>query len=205
VNEAARPQLIRVIGRWGLTALMVNGIIGSGIFGLPTALAAALGSASPWAALLAGGAMAVIAACYAEVASGFTATGGTYLYVRRAMGRFAGLLVAWMMILVRIAAGAASLNLLVDYLAEFWPSATQPTPRFALITLVLGTLTLINYRGTVAGAGTSTVTAAAKVASLGIVSAAGGLYLLAHPATPPVLQPTSVDYWLRAILVLLLS
>jgi basic amino acid/polyamine antiporter, APA family len=85
------PQLSRVIGRWSLTALVVNGVVGSGIFGLPAPLAGALGTGSPWAVLVAGCAMAIIAACYAEVASQFTATGGTYLYVRYALGRLAGL------------------------------------------------------------------------------------------------------------------
>jgi amino acid transporter len=205
VSEAARPQLIRVIGRWSLTALVVNGIIGSGIFGLPAPLAAAVGSASPWAALLAGAAMAVIAACYAEVASQFTATGGTYLYVRHALGRFAGLQVGWMTLLVRLAAGAASLNLLVDYLAQFWPDAIHALPRFAIITMVLGALTLINYRGTGVGAGVSTATAAAKVMALGVVCIVGAFYLLAHPSVPPAARPASLDHWLRGILLLFFS
>jgi basic amino acid/polyamine antiporter, APA family len=202
VNEAARPQLIRVIGRWSLTALVVNGILGSGIFGLPAALAAAVGTASPWAALLAGAAMAVIAACYAEVASQFSATGGTYLYVRYALGRFAGLQAGWMTLLVRLAAGAASLNLLVEYLAEFWPAATQALPRFAIITAVLGVLTLINYRGASVGAGVSSVTAAAKILGLGIVCAVGTFYLIVHPSAPQALRTTSLDHWLRGILLL---
>jgi APA family basic amino acid/polyamine antiporter len=202
VNEAARPQLIRVIGRWSLTALVVNGILGSGIFGLPAPLAAAVGSASPGAVLLAGAAMAVIAACYAEVASQFSATGGTYLYIRYALGRFAGLQAGWMTLLVRLAAGAASLNLLVEYLAEFWPAATQALPRFAIITAVLGVLTLINYRGTSVGAGVSSVTAAAKILGLGIVCAVGTFYLIAHPSAPQVLRTTSLDHWLRGILLL---
>jgi amino acid transporter len=199
------PQLIRVIGRWSLTALVVNGILGSGIFGLPAPLAAAVGSASPWAALSAGGAMAVIAACYAEVASQFTATGGTYLYVRYALGRLAGLQVGWMTLLVRLAAGAASLNLLVDYLAEFWPDATHALPRFVIITGLLGTLTLINVRGTGVGAGVSTATAASKVTALGVVCLVGVFYLLAHPSVPQVAQSTVLDSWLRAILLLFFS
>ena len=198
-------QLIRVIGRWSLTALVVNGILGSGIFGLPAPLAAAVGSASPWAALLAGGAMAVIAACYAEVASQFTATGGTYLYVRYALGRLAGLQVGWMTLLVRLAAGAASLNLLVDYLAEFWPDATHALPRFVIITVLLGTLTLINVRGTGAAAGVSAATAATKVAALGVVCVVGAFYLLAHPAVPQTARSTSLDSWLRAVLLLFFS
>jgi basic amino acid/polyamine antiporter, APA family len=203
--NGSAPQLIRVIGRWSLTALVVNGIIGSGIFGLPAPLAAAVGSASPWAALLAGAAMAVIAACYAEVASQFTATGGTYLYVRHALGRLAGLQVGWMTLLVRLAAAAASLNLLVDSLAQFWPDATHTLPRFAIITTVLGALTLINYRGTGGGAGVSTATAAVKVTALGVVVAVGAIYLLTTPPVPPVHQPASLDRWLRGILLLFFS
>ena len=205
MSEAARPQLIRVIGRWSLAALAVNGVVGSGIFGLPSPLAAALGSASPWAVLLAGGAMAVIAACYAEVASQFTATGGTYLYVRHALGRFAGLQVGWMTLLVRLAAGAASLNLLVDYLAEFWPTATHAMPRFLIITVLLGALTLINVRGAGAGARVSTTTAAAKIAALAVVCAVGTVYLFAHPSVPQVARSTNLDNWLRAILLLFFS
>ena len=37
------PGLVRVIGRWSLTALMVNSIIGGSIFGLPSLLAARVG------------------------------------------------------------------------------------------------------------------------------------------------------------------
>jgi APA family basic amino acid/polyamine antiporter len=205
VSDATRPQLVRVIGRWSLTALVLNGILGSGIFGLPAPLAAAVGRASPWAALVAGAAMAVIGACYAEVASQFSATGGTYLYVRCALGRFAGLQAGWMSLLVRLAAGAASLNLLVEYLAEFWPAATQALPRLTIITAFLGVLTLINYRGARVGAGVSTITAAAKVLGLGLVCAVGTIYLVAHPSVPQALPATSVDQWLRGILLLFFS
>jgi basic amino acid/polyamine antiporter, APA family len=200
--NAASVGLIRVIGRWSLTALVINGIIGSGIFGLPAPLAAAVGRASPWAALLAGAAMAVIAACYAELASQFTGTGGTYLYVRHALGRFAGLQVGWMTLLVRLAAGAASLNLLVQYLAEFWPAAIHPWPRFAIITSVLAVLTLINCRGARVGAAVSSATALAKVAGLGLVCAVGVLYLFVHPSRSAALAPTNLGNWLQAILLL---
>jgi basic amino acid/polyamine antiporter, APA family len=201
----SHSQLIRVIGRWSLTALVVNGILGSGIFGLPAPLAAAVGSASPLAALLAGLAMAIIAACYAEVASQFSATGGTYLYVRYAFGRLAGLQAGWMTLLVRLAAAAASLKLLVEYLAEFWPPATHAIPRFAIITLVLGLLTLINYRGAGVGAAVSSATATAKVMGLGILCAVGAFYLVIHPSAPQALPPTSLDGWLRGILLLFFS
>ena len=47
-------QLVRAIGRWSLTALVVNSVIGSGVFGLPSTVAGHLGKFSPLAVLLAG-------------------------------------------------------------------------------------------------------------------------------------------------------
>ena len=47
-------QLVRVIGRWSLIALVVNSVIGSGVFGLPSTIAGLLGKFSPHAVLLAG-------------------------------------------------------------------------------------------------------------------------------------------------------
>src|ERR1700694_5474068 len=124
-----QPQLVRAIGRWSMVALVVNSILGSGIFGLPSVVAGLVGTSSPAAVLIAGAGMAVIIACYAEVASQFTETGGTYLYVRHAFGRFAGLQVGWLMLLSRLTACAAGVNLLVVYLGEFWAAATPPPPR----------------------------------------------------------------------------
>ena len=56
-----RTQLIRAIGRWTLAALVLNSIIGSGIFGLPAVVAAKLGAASIWAYLVAAAGIGVIA------------------------------------------------------------------------------------------------------------------------------------------------
>src|SRR6202008_464352 len=90
LSHSTPPQLVRTIGRWSMVALVVNCIIGSGIFGLPSVVAGLVGRWSPVAVLLAGLAMAAIIGCYAEAASQFTGTGGACLYVRRASGGLAG-------------------------------------------------------------------------------------------------------------------
>src|SRR5256885_6033496 len=150
--RTSQPQLVRAIGRWSMVALAVNSILGSGFVGLPSVLARLLGSASPAAVLIAGAGMVVIIACYAEVASQFTETGGTYLYVRHAFGRFAGLQVGWLMLLSRLTACAAGGNLLVIYLGGFWPAATQPLPRLAGITLFFGAPAAADHCGGGGGA-----------------------------------------------------
>src|ERR1700693_3238414 len=99
--------LIRAMGRWTLTALVINSIIGSGIFGLPSVVAGYLGRLSPLAYLVAAGGIGVVIACFAEVASQFGAAGGPYLYAREAFGRFIGLEIGWVLLLVRLTAPGA--------------------------------------------------------------------------------------------------
>ncbi len=198
-------QLVRAIGRWSMVALAVNSIVGSGIFGLPAPVAGLVGRASPFAVLLAGAGMGVIIACYGEVASQFTGTGGTYLYLRHAFGRLAGLQVAWLTILSRLTAVAAAVNLLVTYLAEFWPRATQPAPRLAVITVFVGVLAAVNYRGVGAGTLMSNVSVVGKLAALGVVCAVGVAWLGAHPAVAAQPLTPGADGWLKAMLLLLFA
>ena len=91
-----RPGLVRAIGRWDLTALVINGVIGSSIFGMPSVLAALTGAWSPVAAILGGLGILTILLCHAEVASRFTEPGGTYLFAREAFGRAVGFQAGWL-------------------------------------------------------------------------------------------------------------
>ena len=165
--------LVQAIGRWSLVALVVNSIIGSGVFGLPSVLAGLLGAASPWAVLLAGAAVGIIIACFAEVASQFAQAGGPYLYARVAFGRLMGIQVGWMLWLAQLAAPAANANLFVIYLGEFWPNANRPLPRFLILTVLVGILAFVNYRGVRAGAQVSNVFTVAKLVPLASVIIAG--------------------------------
>jgi basic amino acid/polyamine antiporter, APA family len=201
----APPQLVRAIGRWSMVALAVNCILGSGIFGLPSVVAGYVGRWSPVAVLLAGLAMAAIIGCYAEAASQFDETGGHYLYVRRAFGRFAGVQVGWMTLLSRLTACAASVNLLVISLGEFWPGAGTPVPRFAVVSLFVGTLGMANYRGVAAGTLVSNVSVVAKLVPLALVAAVGVAYLTTHPALAPAAAGGGIDAWLKAVLLLIFA
>jgi basic amino acid/polyamine antiporter, APA family len=202
------PQLglVRAIGRWSLTALVVNSIIGSGVFGLPSVLAGLVGRASPWAVLLGGAAVGVIMACFAEVASQFTQAGGPYLYARVAFGRFMGIEMGWMLWLAQLAAPAANANLFVTYLGEFWPQATSPAPRFLILTLLVGILAAVNYRGVHAGTEVSNLFTIAKLLPLGVVIAAGTFYLLSGHARVPTGSPIAGESgWLKAMLLLVFA
>ncbi len=204
--EHGQHGLVRVIGRWTLVALVINSILGSGIFGLPSIIAGQLGKASPLALLLAAVVIGVIMACFAEVASYFTEAGGPYLYARVAFGRLAGIEMGWMLWLAQLAAPAANANLFVIYLGEFWPRANQPVPRFVILTLLVGILALVNFRGVRAGAEVSNIFTVAKLLPLVVVAAAGTIYLLhvpAHPVMGPV--PAGRGTWLTALLLLVFA
>src|SRR5258708_28056775 len=105
--------MVRAIGRGSLAALMVNIIIGSGIFGLPSKVASITGRQSPIAFLVAAAGIAVIAACFAEVASRFRESGGPYLYTRGAFRPFIGLQTGLLNWLSRFAARAAEGHLVL--------------------------------------------------------------------------------------------
>jgi basic amino acid/polyamine antiporter, APA family len=194
--------LVRAIGRWSLVALTVNSVLGSGIFGLPSQIADKLGRLSPWAVLLAGAAMAVIIACYGEVSSQFSGTGGTYIYCRAAFGRFTGLQVGWMMMLSRLTACAANANLLVIYLGTFWPATARPAFRFGIVTFLLGVLLLVNYRGVRGGTLVSNLFVVAKLVPLGIICVAGAYFLSIHAAVSWPAAQGGVATW-RDVLLLL--
>jgi APA family basic amino acid/polyamine antiporter len=93
--QMTQPSLRRELGRWDLTAIGVNQVIGSAIFLLPADVARQVGPWGPLAFLLVGLASLLIALCFAEVGSRFERTGGPYLPARAAYGRFIGFEVGW--------------------------------------------------------------------------------------------------------------
>lgn len=150
VPPDAPPQdegLRRELGRWDLTAVGVNQVIGGGIFALAAGLAANTGSWAPW--LVAGVALAslLIALSFAEVGSRFEGTGGSYLYTRAAFGRFPAFEVGWMLWFTRAASWASVINVLVDALGRYWPLIGAGTPRTLLLTAIIGVIAWINIRG----------------------------------------------------------
>jgi basic amino acid/polyamine antiporter, APA family len=202
--KSAAPELVRTIGRWSLVALMANSILGAGIFGLPSLLAARLDGYSPLACVVAGCGALVVAAVIAEIASRFETTGGLYLYGREALGRFAGLLIAWLLLLTRIAAPAAAADLFASYFVPFIPGLHGKAAEICLIALLIGHLALLNYVGVKTGKTVSDIFTTVKVGLLAVFILAG----LAIPFFRPELLvplnfgPTTAPGWFKALLLL---
>ena len=153
---------VRSIGRWTMTALVINCIIGGGIFGLPGEVTRLLGRASPLAMIFAALGMAVIVACIAEVGSQFCEPGGPYLYVRTAFGRLMGLQIGWFHLLVVIAVIGALSNLFVNYLRTFLSKPLNSWERGLLIAVLIAIPTVANYFGVRSGANLTNVMTLAK-------------------------------------------
>ena len=198
------PTLLRVIGRWGLAALMLNGVIGSSVFGLPSVIAGKLGSASPWAWLVAALGIGVVVACFAEVASRFGQAGGPYLYGRAAFGRLAGIEMGWVAYLVRLTAAATNANLFVIYLGEFWPGTQAPLASRLVLAALIAPLAAVNYRGVTPGARLSGILLLLKLVPLCFFVLAG-LALLLPDAAFAASQPVPHGNWLDAILLLVFA
>jgi APA family basic amino acid/polyamine antiporter len=183
---------------------MVNSIIGGGIFGLPSVLAARLGGLSPLSCLGAGAGVLIVAACIAEVSSRYEETGGLYLYARDALGRFPGLLVAWLTWLTRIAAPAAAANLFCTYLAQFLPALGSRKGELLVLAVLIGQLAFFNYIGVKAGKNVSNFITAVKVGFLLLFVIAGLLALRLHPEirVPFSIPALSRRSWFEAILLL---
>lgn len=143
----SEEKLVRGLGRWDFTAVVVNTIIGAGIFGLPAKVYAQIGAYSLAAFVLCALIVGLIVLCYAEVASRFSATGGPYLYAREAFGSAVGFEVGWLYWIVRVATFAANCNLLVTYLGFFIPGANEGAMRIALVSLVVLIITVVNLLG----------------------------------------------------------
>src|SRR5437763_3939586 len=139
--------LVRGIRKWDLDAFTVNAVIGAGIFGLPAKAFSLIGSYSLIAFFVCAFVVLLIILCFAEVSSRFDETGGPYTYARAAFGPTVAFEVGWLSWLARLTAFAANCNLMVSYLAFFWPAANNAVPRAIVIVLVVLALTAINVLG----------------------------------------------------------
>jgi basic amino acid/polyamine antiporter, APA family len=140
-------MLNRSITKWAMVLLVINGVIGSGIFGLPKNAFKEIGIWSIAAFLVCAVAVFVIILCFAEVSSRFDKTGGPYLYALSSFGPIPAFLTGWLLLLTRFITYAALINLLVTYLQVFSDWFTLPSARIITIIGLTFFLAYINHVG----------------------------------------------------------
>jgi amino acid transporter len=177
VQNQPEADLVRGIRRWDLVAITINGIIGAGIFGLPSKVYALIGTYSLIAFVACAIVVALIILCFAEVSSRFDETGGPYLYAREAFQPAVAFEIGWLIWLARMTAFAANCNLLINYVSFFWLPATTPLWRASIIVFVVIVLAVINLLGIRQAAIVSNVFTIGKLVPI-IFFIAAGLFFL---------------------------
>ncbi|HEY0593361.1 MAG TPA: APC family permease [Thermoanaerobaculia bacterium] len=201
----SHAKLIRAVGMWGLVAMCINAVVGSGVYLLPTETFKLLGPFSLWAPLLFAIPVFILALCFAEAASHFTQPGGAYLYASAAFGDFIGFETGWMNTLARITSLAALANGFVVSLARIVPAAGDPTARVVLIIASLLIFGVIHALGIRYGAGTIYFLTWGKMLPLMIFIVVAVIAFLHNPLPGSMTLPAGKISWSEAGLFLLFA
>ena len=183
--------------------LVVNGLIGAGIFGLPSGAAALAGEYSvlvyAFCALL----ILPIILCFAELGSYFRGTGGPIRYGTLAFGPFVGFQGGWLYYLARLISFSANTVLLTDSIAYFIEGAGTGTGRIITLAVICVGLSVINVLGSIESIRSMTLFTVIKFAVL-ILLPLGGFILLGSEVIPSFESPIPASDNLGAAALLLI-
>ena len=158
----SEPKLVRQIGLFDATMIMVGIVIGSGIYLSTGIIAASIPSAGLiLLAWVVGGLLTLAGAfTYAELGAAMPEAGGQYVYINKAYGELAAFLFGWIFFFAYMTGGMAFLALaFIEYLAYFFPALSTDNPLLTIgggFTLSAGhlmgigaisVLTLVNFLG----------------------------------------------------------
>ncbi|HSE27664.1 MAG TPA: amino acid permease [Gemmatimonadales bacterium] len=169
-RDAWGERLPRRLGLWSAVAVLVGSVIGSGIFRVPAAVAAAVSDPGPvlltWAF---GGLLALCGALtLAELAAALPRSGGVFAYILEAFGPLPAFLFGWSYLaVIRAAALGAIATIFAEYLTRFVALDAMQVRYVAAGVIVL--VGIFNYVG---------VARAALVMNLATVAKFGALALL---------------------------
>jgi APA family basic amino acid/polyamine antiporter len=124
-KETSPAGLVRKLGLFDSTMVMVGIVIGSGIFLTTGIMAKSIPSGGLiLLAWFVGGLLTLAGALtYAELGAALPEAGGQYIYLREAYGPMAGFLFGWILFLVYMTGGIAALALaFAEYTGYFFPS-----------------------------------------------------------------------------------
>lgn len=189
-------RLERRLGLAPVVAISLGTMLGSGLFVLP-GLAAGVTGPSMWIAyLLAGLSVVPATLCKAELSTAMATSGGTYVYIERALGPFAGTVAGfgvWFPLLLKSAFALIGVSW---YLQEILPVPERAT---ALIALAL--IVVVNVAGVKKAGKAQLILVVLSVLGLLALALAGGSGTDAALMTPfmpagftGVVQATAVVY-----------
>lgn len=201
MSSTTTPALRRALGRWDLTAIGINQVIGGAIFVWPAQVAAEVGAWSPIGFVLVGLLSLSVALCFAEVSSRFEGTGGAYLYTRVAFGDFVGFEIGWMQWFARATSQASIMAATAVALGYYWPALTSGLARAAVLVILTFVFAAVNVRGVQQSAWVVNALTIGKLVPLGIFIVVGLMY--ADPSRFTTLPPITASQAGAAALLLI--
>jgi basic amino acid/polyamine antiporter, APA family len=188
--------LVRRIGLFDATMLVMGGIVGSGIFINGYVVAQRVTTPililAAWAV---GGVMAMLGAfIYAELADRMPAVGGQYAYLREAYHPVLGFLYGWVLLLVIQTGGMAAVT--VTFARYFLELTGLPWDERILAVAVLALLTLVNCLGVRLGSRVQSALMLLKVVIIaGLIGVGFWMVPEPHALLGPVLrEPLPFDF-----------
>lgn len=165
------------IGLWTATALVVGNTIGSGIFLLPSSLAA-FGSISLVGWLITTIGSLAIALTFSNLSKHIPKTGGPYAYTKASFGDFAAFWVAWGYWISIWVGSAAIVTAFVAYLGVFFPYLViEPLAGLAVALSTLWFLVWVNSKGIKTAGNLAVVTTIVKILPIILIGCIGIFYM----------------------------
>src|SRR5215475_4836618 len=127
-SAESRAGLLRQIGFFSATALVISNMVGTGIFATTGFMAGDLGSARLILVCWGVGALFALAGAlsYSELGINFPSSGGEYVYLTHAFGPEWGFMTGWVSFFAGFSAPIAAAALAFsDYLGHFFPALKQ--------------------------------------------------------------------------------
>jgi len=134
-TQGLKPGLLRQLGFFSATALVISNMVGTGIFATTGYMAGDLGSAPLILACWGVGALFAIAGAlsYSELGINFPSSGGEYVYLTHAFGPEWGFMTGWVSFFAGFSAPIAAAALVFsDYLGHFFPSLRLGSAAYTL-------------------------------------------------------------------------
>jgi APA family basic amino acid/polyamine antiporter len=165
--------LVRRLGLFDATMLVMGGIIGSGIFVTPAEVTRHVDTplliVGVW---ILGGLIALAASfVYAELAARRPEVGGQYAYLRDAYGPMPAFLYGWALLLVIQSGGMAAVA--ITFARYFGNLVQLPVADSVVAVAVLALLTLINCLGVRSGSNVQSGLMLLKILAIGVLVVAG--------------------------------
>jgi APA family basic amino acid/polyamine antiporter len=187
---ATDAGLVRAVGIGGLTASVINVVVGGGIFMLPAALYVGMGAASPLAFVAGALVIVPVALCFAAAGSRVVATGGPYSYAGAAFGPFAGFVAGALMWITNVTSSAGVAAALTEQARNASPLFDGSAARTGLLLAVYSTLIVLNALGVKIGTRAIVVLATLKLTPLFVLAFVGVWFVdwgqVSFTAVPPL-------------------